>query len=193
MDRLSVFKLRLKRFAVSVTAIPLLAMPGLTDSVPGTRAPTMHNFNTASPSNTKPDATYPLSPFTLINGFERPGQPWLSGHRGIDLAAHIGQEVRAPHLGTIHFSGVIAGRSVVSLRLRNGDLISLEPVATSHLVGDEVQAGSAIGTVTDEPGHCAERICVHLGLRRNSEYLDPLLLFAEHRPPIVLLPIMSAQ
>ena len=141
-----------------------------------------------SPASRNEPAHYPLVPFTLINAFEPPLEDWLPGHRGIDLEAQVGQDVYMPRSGTVHFAGVIAGRSVVSLRLPNGDLISFEPVATHHATGDWLQTGAIIGIVTDEQGHCSDQTCVHVGLRRSSQYLNPLLLFPDLRPPIVLLP-----
>jgi murein DD-endopeptidase MepM/ murein hydrolase activator NlpD len=43
-------------------------------------------------------------------------------------------------------------------------------------VGDRVRAGQSIGTVGTGTGHCGSGRCLHLGLRRGREYLDPLLL-----------------
>ena len=48
-------------------------------------------------------------------------------------------------------------------------------------------AGTAVGTVGRDPGHCAPRTCVHWGVRAGDTYVDPLDLLAGFGP-VVLLP-----
>ena len=55
-------------------------------------------------------------PFTLAQGFAPPDKPWLSGSRGIWV--NIGSEdpsLRSPCNGTVVFSGMLAGREVLSI------------------------------------------------------------------------------
>src|SRR5690242_1626756 len=52
---------------------------------------------------------------TVVRGFQPPPQPWLPGHRGVDLAAPVGAIVRAAGPGVVRFAGPLAGRGVVSI------------------------------------------------------------------------------
>lgn len=105
-------------------------------------------------------------------GFDPPSEPWGPGHRGVDLAASVGDEVLAAAAGTVSYAGVLAGRGVVVVR--HGVLrTTYEPVSAAVRVGDSVAAGQPIGRLT-AGGHCAG--CLHWGLREDDRYLDPLLL-----------------
>jgi len=133
-------------------------------------------------------ASFPITPFRVVAAFDPPEVDWQPGHRGIDLAGQIGQEVHAPAAGEVHFAGMVANRPVVTLRLDNGDLVSMEPVSAQLSKGSSVQAGEVIGTITSHTSHCEPETCLHVGLRRNGQYRNPLQLWPNQRPPIVLLP-----
>ncbi len=109
-------------------------------------------------------------PGPVVRGFDPPAKDWLPGHRGVDLAAPVGSSVRAAASGRVSVARVIAGRGVVTIV--HGELrTTYEPVRARVRVGDQVDAGDVIGTV--EAGHCASG-CLHFGLKRGDEYLDPL-------------------
>lgn len=109
-------------------------------------------------------------PGPVVRGFDPPSRDWLPGHRGVDLAAPVGSGVRAAASGRVSVAQVIAGRGVVTIV--HGELrTTYEPVRASVRVGQRVDAGDVIGTV--EAGHCAAG-CLHFGLKRGDEYLDPL-------------------
>ncbi len=109
-------------------------------------------------------------PGPVLRGYDPPDQNWLAGHRGVDLAAPVGSEVRAAASGRVSVAQVIAGRGVVTLV--HGELrTTYEPVKGVVRVGDQVAAGDVIGTV--EAGHCPSG-CLHFGLKRGDQYLDPL-------------------
>lgn len=109
-------------------------------------------------------------PGPLLRGFDPPQQRWGAGHRGVDLAAPIGTPVRAAADGVVSVAQVIAGRGVVTVL--HGDLrTTYEPVSALVAVGQRVRAGQVIGSV--QAGHCAAG-CLHFGLKRGEEYLDPL-------------------
>jgi murein DD-endopeptidase MepM/ murein hydrolase activator NlpD len=131
---------------------------------------------------------WPLDPRPdVVRRFDRPDQPWLPGHRGVDLAATAGQSVQAPATGRISWTGVIAGRAVVVVAHGGGLRSTFEPVAAVASVGTVVGRGDSVGVVTTTPGHCAPRTCVHWGVLRGETYLDPLSFVG--RAPVVLLPI----
>lgn len=136
-------------------------------------------------------ADFPVTPFEVVAHFDPPEAKWLRGHRGIDLAAQVDQTVRAPAAGVIHFAGMVAGRPVLTIQLPNGDLVSMEPLDSDHRRGEQVAAGEKLGVITADPGHCAPQSCLHVGLRRAGNYLNPLILWPQYLQPIVLLPPLN--
>jgi septal ring factor EnvC (AmiA/AmiB activator) len=106
----------------------------------------------------------------VIREFQRPPSEYSDGHRGIDIGALKGREVRSPVDGTVWFSGVVAGRSVVSIDTAAGIIVSMEPVEAGVVEGDVVAAGEPIGVVS---GTHDGRNAVHLGIRVNGMYEDP--------------------
>lgn len=120
----------------------------------------------------------------VVRGFDPPDQPWLSGHRGVDLLGAVGTEVVAAMAGRIVFAGTVAGRGVVVVS--HGALrTTYLPVRPLGSVGTAVQAGEVIGRLV--AGHsCAGGSCLHWGLKRGAEYLDPLSLLDD--PEVRLLP-----
>lgn len=126
----------------------------------------------------------PGSQPAVTNAFNPPGHDWLSGHRGVDLEMFPGATVYAPGDGVVTFVGQLADRGV--LVISHGELrTTYEPVVSFLHVGDAVRTGEAIGTISGG-GHCSYE-CLHWGLKRGDEYLDPLTLLG--LAPIVLKPI----
>jgi murein DD-endopeptidase MepM/ murein hydrolase activator NlpD len=117
---------------------------------------------------------WPLSGLPIIaRPFDAPAQPWLAGHRGVDLQSEAGQAVLAPAAGTVRFNGWVVDRHLIVIE--HGELAStLEPVTSELAVGQNVSAGQAVGVLADEAAHCAD--CLHWGVRRGEVYLDPTLL-----------------
>jgi hypothetical protein len=139
----------------------------------------------------QPPWQWPLPPpHSVVAGFEAPEHRYGPGHRGIDIAAAAdGATVGAVDSGTVRFSGMVAGRGVVSVTHADGLVSTYEPVRGVLEAGSVVEAGAVLGTVEDRPGssHCPDAACLHLGARRGAEYVDPLLLLGM-RGPSVLLP-----
>ncbi|WP_116948247.1 peptidoglycan DD-metalloendopeptidase family protein [Jiangella endophytica] len=128
----------------------------------------------------------PGGPVDVVNGFDPPEQLWSAGHRGVDLAATAGTEVRAAGTGTVTYAALLAGRGVVVID--HGSLrTTYEPVAPSVSVGDEVGAGRPIGTLESTGSHCAPATCLHWGAREGERYTDPLALVGDG--PVRLLPL----
>lgn len=124
----------------------------------------------------------------VLRRFDPPARPWLPGHRGVDLGASPGSPVRAAGAGTILFAGVIAGRGVVSVGHGGGLRTTYEPVDLDpdvH-VGNPVLAGEPIGALAAGHPGCPADACLHWGLRRGDQYLDPLALLGLGR--VRLLP-----
>ncbi|MBV1848629.1 M23 family metallopeptidase [Catellatospora tritici] len=121
-----------------------------------------------------------------VRRFDPPPQPWLPGHRGVDLAAEPGTPVLAAGAGVVRYAGTLAGRGVVSVAHPDGLITTYEPVQASVQPGEQVDAGTVLGALT--PGHpgCPVAACLHWGLRRGAAYLDPLAVLGLAR--VRLLP-----
>jgi murein DD-endopeptidase MepM/ murein hydrolase activator NlpD len=150
-----------------VLALALLGVPSASVDPPAERA--------------AGGAAAPVHPVVVLSEFDPPAQPWLPGHRGADLRAASGDPVRAARAGRVTFAADLAGRGVVVVD--HGELRSTyEPVEATVTVGDPVRSGQAIGTIATGTGHCGDGHCLHLGLRRDRQYLDPLLLLGPGTP-----------
>lgn len=84
----------------------------------------------------------------------------------------------APASGTVSFAGRVADREVISIRVDDRTVVSLEPLAVGDSglqEGDQVARGQALGAVASG-GHC-ESECLHIGVRVDGEYVNPLRYF----------------
>lgn len=119
---------------------------------------------------------WPLEEIQVTRRFEPPPERWLPGHRGVDLAGHEGDQVRAAEGGVVAYAGTVAGRGVVSIDHPDGIRTTYEPVDATVAKGAAVARGEPIGTL--EAGHdgCPVQACLHWGARRAETYLDPLSL-----------------
>lgn len=147
----------------------------------------------AAPLPAPPAWDWPLAEKpVVVHAFDPPAKPWLSGHRGVDLAAGQGIAVVAPTSGVVGFAGVVVNRQVLTIVEPGGLRLSFEPVNSTLRAGDPVARGQTVGVV-DGPTHCdgsAVASCLHWGVRRGEEYLDPLQFIMDLRPS-VLLPLMQ--
>ncbi|MBC9928043.1 MULTISPECIES: M23 family metallopeptidase [unclassified Leucobacter] len=115
-------------------------------------------------------------PLRVAEQFRAPPNPYAAGHRGLDVAALTGTPVLAPASGVVTFAGNVVDRPLLSIRVDERTLLSLEPVTTELLEGALVSRGVEVGTVATG-GHCGTR-CLHLGVRVDGEYVNPLRFFA---------------
>lgn len=154
------------------------SVPAAHDSDPGlgtapARAPSAHGV-------------WPLpAPHPVVHGFSPPASAWGAGHRGVDLGGLPGESVRAALGGRVSFAAVIAGRGVVVIA-HGQRRTTYEPVTASVAVGDEIAAGTNIGTLEVTHSHCFPRACLHWGYLEGQAYLDPLTLVGVQR--VRLLP-----
>ncbi|MCT9871090.1 M23 family metallopeptidase [Paenarthrobacter aurescens] len=141
-----------------------------------------------APSRADPRWSWPLSPKpSVLRTFDPPDKPWLSGHRGVDLGpAPDGGPVTAPSDGVVTFAGVVVDRPVITIDQGDGLKSSFEPVSSELKPGDVVTRGQPIGSL--ETGHCGSTTCLHWGVRRGGDYVNPLG-FVEDMRPSVLLPL----
>lgn len=123
----------------------------------------------------------------FVRAFLAPPGPYAAGHRGVDLATHVGEPVLAAGAGTVRFAATVAGRGVVVVAHADGVRTEYEPVLAGVAVGTAVVAGRQIGWVQGAHGDCPTGRCLHWGATRAGMYFDPLVLL---RPlaPVRLLP-----
>ncbi|GLY04856.1 MULTISPECIES: M23 family metallopeptidase [Actinoplanes] len=131
------------------------------------------------------------SPPEVTRRFDPPPDPWLAGHRGVDLAVTPGAPIRSAGAGTVVFAGTIAGRGVVSVAHPGGLRTTYEPVTPSVATGDRIPAGAVLGTAQSGHPGCPRAACLHWGLRRADHYLDPLALLGLGRARLLPLTVDS--
>jgi murein DD-endopeptidase MepM/ murein hydrolase activator NlpD len=168
-----------------VTVLSLLTV--LTTPLGATHASPDGRLSLAVAPRAGPVFSWPLDPpHQVLRPFEAPAGPYGPGHRGVDLGGTPGQQVRAAAAGTVVFAGQVAGRGVISVDHADGLRTTYEPVAPQVTAGQRVAAGDVLGQLM--PGHpgCTAAACLHWGVRRGGEYLDPLGLFGTGR--VRLLP-----
>lgn len=139
-----------------------------------------------APDAVAADWDAPVASVTVVRPFAPPPEYWQAGHRGVDLAAAAGAPVRSAGSGVVTFAGLVAGRGVVTVS--HGELrTTYEPVSATVVRGEQVAAGQEIGRLQGSGDHCGGAPpCLHWGLLRGTEYLDPMVLLRRGRP--VLLP-----
>ncbi|MFI5619263.1 M23 family metallopeptidase [Streptomyces sp. NPDC051567] len=128
-------------------------------------------------------------PLSVARWWDPPPTPYAAGHRGVDLRAPVGAEIRAVADGRVHHAGPVAGRGVLSLTLANGLRTTYEPVRPLVAEGEPVTAGQVVAVLT-EGSHCPGP-CLHWGLLAGTTYLNPLTLLP--RPVPRLLPLSEPE
>lgn len=122
---------------------------------------------------------------SVVEPFRAPAHEYGPGHRGMDVAAAAGAEVSAPAAGVVAFRGTVVDRPLITIDHGGGRVSTWEPVSSALSPGDVVAAGYPIGTVA-AGGHAA-RGTLHVGVRLDGRYVNPLPLFGEV-PRAILLP-----
>lgn len=121
----------------------------------------------------------------VVHAFEEPAHEYAAGHRGIKIGGNIGSTVTAPTDAVVLFRGNVAGRGVMTLETPGGLVITLEPILSTLSAGAVVPRGTILGEVgiggPSPPGQ------VHIGVRLDGHYLDPLPFFGKI-PRAVLYP-----
>ena len=143
----------------------------------------------AQPAGVAPRGTFgwPLPGVpTVLRRFDPPENPYGAGHRGVDLGGWDGEPVLAAGDGVVAFAGMVAGRPVVSVDHPNGLRTTYEPVLATVSPGQRVTRGQPIGTLQAGHAGCVAAACLHWGVRRGDEYLDPLGLLSAGRVRLLL-------
>jgi murein DD-endopeptidase MepM/ murein hydrolase activator NlpD len=137
----------------------------------------------------------------VVRGFEARAGPYGPGHRGIDIAASVGELVRAPAAGRVAFAGPVAGTNWVSLRVAPGVLVALGPLLDPVAAAGPVRRSAPVGRVG--PGHqlppgepppaqggSGGGATLHLSVRVDGVYVDPLAYLVD-RPRPRLAPLLA--
>lgn len=124
-------------------------------------------------------------PGAIVRPFDKPVENWLSGHRGVDLKAQVGEIIYSAGDGTVAFAGKVAGTPVVSIDHEPGKRTTYQPVHAFVRKGDDVTEGQPIGYLAPSTdGHPG----LHWGLLTGKdEYENPLSLL--EYPVIRLKPV----
>ncbi|SHG08958.1 M23 family metallopeptidase [Streptoalloteichus hindustanus] len=139
----------------------------------------------------RPDFDWPLSgPPPVLRPFVPPPHPYGPGHRGVDLGGAVGQPVLAAGDGIVLLAGPVVDRNVITIGHPGGLRTTYEPVTPRVEATQRVRRGQVIGVLDAGhpgcPAHGEGAACLHWGVRREREYLDPLRLLRPHR--VRLLP-----
>jgi murein DD-endopeptidase MepM/ murein hydrolase activator NlpD len=140
----------------------------------------------------------------VVRGFDARAGPYGPGHRGIDIAASVGELVRAPATGRVVFAGPVAGTDWVSLLVAPGVVVTLGPLLDPAVTAGRVRRGAPVGRVG--PGHTLPPVgragppvgfggsggeaTLHLSVRVKGVYVDPLSYLVD-RPRPRLAPLLE--
>jgi murein DD-endopeptidase MepM/ murein hydrolase activator NlpD len=133
---------------------------------------------------------------TVVRGFDARAGPYGPGHRGIDIAAPVGELVRAPAAGRVVFAGPVAGVSWISLLVAPGVLVTMGPLLGTAVTAGQVRSGTPVGRVGPGhevapagPGGSGGATTLHLSVREDGVYVDPLAYLIDRpRPRLAPLP-----
>jgi murein DD-endopeptidase MepM/ murein hydrolase activator NlpD len=121
----------------------------------------------------------------IVRGFDATAGTYGPGHRGVDVGGLVGEVVRAPAEGRVQFAGSVAGVTWVSLLVAPGVTVTVGPLLGAEVTtGRRVRALARVGRLG--PGHGTT---VHLGLRVDGIYVDPLPFLLD-RPRPRLAPLL---
>lgn len=120
----------------------------------------------------------------VVAGFIAPAHAYGAGHRGIDVQTVAPGTIRSPADGVVAFRGVVVDRPLITIDHGDGLVTTLEPVESALRPGDRVSEGDEIGSLS-VGGH-APPGTLHLGLRVDGVYVDPMLMFASVERAVLL-------
>ncbi|WP_149085222.1 murein hydrolase activator EnvC family protein [Microbacterium sp. 1S1] len=121
----------------------------------------------------------------VSTAYRAPAHAYGPGHRGIDVTTTVGAAAVAPADGVVAFQGVVVDRPVLTIRHADGLVSTFEPLESSLRAGESVRQGQGIGRVS-VGGHASPG-SLHVGVRYDGTYINPMLLF-EDVPRARLLP-----
>jgi len=125
-----------------------------------------------------------LRPFILGD------DPYAGGqHRGIDIGAPAGADVRAPAAGTVSFAGVVpSGGKTITIRTGDGYAVTLLHLGDYSVArGSTVAEEDVVGSIGPSGDSAEAKPYVYLGIRLADDpngYVDPLGLLPASAQPV---------
>jgi hypothetical protein len=123
----------------------------------------------------------------VITPYKNGSDPYAAGqHRGLDIAAPTGMQVRAIVDGRVSFSGPLPdGGQTVTVRSDEYLISDLHLASRAVARGDAVSAGTVVGAVGMSGKRSIEQPHLHLSVRRAADhaYVDPMTLLGPQRLP----------
>lgn len=177
----------LTAFGVLLTLLLGAAPTGAaaTSSPPPTSSSSHPSLPSAHLGDAAPRWAWPVDGTRTVNEpFRAPAHEYGAGHRGVDIGAGVGVEVRSPDDGVVAFRGVVVDRALITIAHPGGLVSTLEPVSSELEPGSAVHAGEVIGVVA--PGGHTAPGDLHVGARRAGVYINPMLLFGEVERAVLL-------
>ncbi|UXW87425.1 M23 family metallopeptidase [Microbacterium azadirachtae] len=184
------------RWVLALVAALLGALVPLLGPAPAPAAeaadPIAHVGGPAVGSSTRPplpdgDWLWPVEGSrSVVEPFRAPAHAYGAGHRGVDIAA--AGDLRAPADGVVAFAGTVVDRPLLTIDHGNGLVTTFEPATSTLTPGSPVHRGDVVAHLA-AGGH-APPGSLHLGVRWNGVYVNPMLLFGDV-PRAVLLPCGS--
>jgi hypothetical protein len=125
----------------------------------------------------------------VLRPFVSEGDPYTGGqHRGIDIGAPTGSDVRTATSGVVAYAGQLPHQGLcLTIRTEDGwsvTLVHLGSIGVS--VGTEVGQGDVVGTIGPSGDPEGTEPYVYLGIRRTADpngYVDPLTLLPPRQAP----------
>ena len=134
----------------------------------------------------------------VLRPFVSEGDPYAGGqHRGIDIGAPTGSDVRSAAGGIVAYAGQLPHQGLcLTVRTEDGWSVTLVHLGSIGVtVGTEVSQGDVVGTIGPSGEPEGTEPYVHLGIRHTADpdgYVDPLTLLpprhAPEQPPPVEQP-----
>lgn len=142
-------------------------------------------------------ATWPVSCGTQLSPslsfhvkYTRAGKTYI--HQGIDIACSAGEEIVSPVSGSVSFIGMVpSGDSLVngggkgqtmcavSIKMSSGKTLTLSPVENVAVKrGSNISEGESLATVCASGDRSSTSTHLHMGLKKNKTYYDPMSLFS---------------
>lgn len=163
---------------VLLRAWPHLALALAFALMPGSTPTAVASAPPAAPDSGAAAWMWPVNGARMVlEPYRAPAHAYGAGHRGIDVAAPVGTPVRAPASGVVAFRGSVVDRPLVTLAHDGGLVTTFEPVDSELMPGDIVAAGDVIGEVA-VGGHTSPG-ALHIGVRVDGAYINPMMLFGE--------------
>ena len=133
----------------------------------------------------------------VLRPFVSDGDPYAGGqHRGIDIGAPTGSDVRSATRGVVAFAGRLPRQGLcLTVRTEDGWSVTLVHLGSIGVpVGTQVSEGDVVGTIGPSGEPEGTEPYVYLGIRLTADpngYVDPLTLLPPRQAPEQVPPVQQ--